>query len=98
MGVISYLSIPSTLAVNGTNDFHCADEELEPIWGMNLSKEAESGFEPRPPKTQRFPAPRPRYSPTLAARQDDTGTTHFPPGCVTVDWIFASVPVFLRDT
>lgn len=40
----------------------------------------------------------PHHGPTLAARQMIMGTTHFPPGCVTVDWIFASVPVFLRDT
>lgn len=37
-------------------------------------------------------------SAALATSQDDTSTTHFPPGCVTVDWIFASVPVLLRDT
>ena len=27
-----------------------------------------------------------------------TALTHFPPGWVTVDWIFASVPVFRSDT
>lgn len=40
----------------------------------------------------------PHQSPTLATRQGGTSITYFPPGCVTVDWIFASVPVLLRDT
>ena len=81
---------------NGSNDFHFTDEELEALRGRNLSevKRPKQDLNPGLPKSK---AP-PSQGPALALGRGVTCMTHFPPGCVTVDWIFASVPVFLRDT
>lgn len=99
----SYLILPPTLDAMGL-------VTSTPQWGTRGPRDKHSSKVLRPNQDWNPGLPKsniplalsqPHHDPITAPlwmQNRRHGATHFPPGCVTVDWIFASVPVFLRDT